>query len=113
MARADRLERLEIRRTDMEVEYTAALLAALRVAAAGKSGLFDHNQDRQTRAAIAPVIAELQELADAIDDARERLSMPEFALHREFLAARGKPNPQAVGEPKQAQAWLNRLESGA
>lgn len=96
----------------MEAEYTAALLAALRVTAAGKAGLFDHKPDRSTRAAIAPVIAELQELADAIDDARERLALPEFTLHREFLAARGKPSPQAVGEPKQAQAWLQRLEPG-
>ena len=41
---------------------------------------------------------------------RERLGLEPFALHREFLAARGKPrSPSAVGEPKQAKAWLERL----
>jgi len=38
------------------------------------------------------------------------LSIEPFALHQEFLAARGPVKAHAVGEPKQAQAWLDRLE---
>ena len=109
MAKADRLARLDVRRSDLEAEYIAALIAALRTTASGKWGLFDHGRDRAARAAIAPVIANLNELADAIDGARSQLAMPSYELHQEFLAARGPVGPEAVGEPKQAQAWLDRL----
>ena len=109
MAKADRLERLDDRRVELEAEYRAALVAALRTTAAGKWGLFDHNRDRQARAAVAPVIENLDEIGAAIDRAREQLGLPAFELHREFLAARGPVKADAVGEPKQAQAWLERL----
>ncbi len=111
MARADRLERLDARRLELEAEYAAELTNALRVAASGKWGLFDHNGDRWMRAAIAPVIDSLAEIGGAIDKMREQLGLPPFALQQQFLASRGKPGPQAVGEPKQAQAWLDRLAS--
>ena len=110
MAKANRLERLDIRRAELETEYTDTLIATLRVTAGGKWGLFDHTGDRSARAAVAPVIEELNELAETIDRLREQLGLPCFDLHRQFLAARGKPDSQAVGEPKQAQAWLARLE---
>ncbi len=109
MAKADRLERLDIRRAELETEYTETLIAALRVTAAGKWGLFDHTADRSARAAVAPVLEELNELGETIDRMREQLGLPQYDLHPQFLAARGKPNSQAVGEPKQAQAWLDRL----
>ena len=110
MAKADRLERLDARRAYLETDYRDALIAALHVCASGKWGLFDHTTDRVTRAAIAPVIETLTELAEEIDAAREQLFMEPFALHGEFMAARGPVSPQAVGEPKQAQAWLLRLK---
>ena len=47
---------------------------------------------------------------EMIDAAREALFMEPFALHHEFLAARGPVSAQAVGEPKQAQAWLARAD---
>jgi hypothetical protein len=109
MAKIDRFERLDIRRLELEVEYREALLDALRVAAAGKWGLFDHKGDRASRTAIAPVVANLTEIGEEIDEAREQLMMPPFALHQEFLASRGPVSSQAVGEPRQAQAWLDRL----
>lgn len=109
MARADRLERLETRRMELEAEYTDELIAALRTTASGVWGLFDHNQDRWTRANVAPVIASLESLAETIDAAREQLFMEPFALHQEFLASRGKVASNAVGEPKQARTWLDRL----
>jgi hypothetical protein len=111
MAKADRLERLDARRAYMETDYRDALIAALQLCASGKWGLFDHTTDRVTRAAIAPVIAELTELAESIDDAREQLFMEPFTLHAEFMAARGPVSPQSVGEPKQAQAWLARMKA--
>ncbi|QUT06614.1 hypothetical protein KFK14_03950 [Sphingobium phenoxybenzoativorans] len=109
MARADRLERMDIRRAELESDYQEALIAALRVAAAGSWGLFDHQSDKAARAKVAPVIDTLCELADAIDAMRAQLGMDAFALHREFLDARGPVAPSAVGEPKQARAWLERL----
>ena len=109
MSKADRLDRLDALRSELEAEYTAALVAALRTAAAGKWGLFDHNGDRWARAAVAPTIEILKETGQAIDRARETLAMPPFELQQQFLASRGPVGPQAVGEPKQAQAWLDRL----
>lgn len=113
MATADRLERLDIRRLELEAEYLAALIDALRVTASGKWGLFGHNDDRASRVAIAPVIANLAEIGDAVDKAREQLLMPPFELQQEFLASRGPVSSQAVGEPKQARAWLDRLAGAA
>jgi hypothetical protein len=109
MAKADRLARLDIRRLELEADYTAALIEALRRTASGKSGLFGHSGDRWSREAVAPVIDNLTELGEAIDRAREQLAMPQFDLHTQFLASRGPVGPQAVGETRQAQAWLDRL----
>lgn len=111
MAKADRLERLDLRRVDLEAEYTDALIAALRVTAAGKWGLFGHNRDPRDHARIKPVLDNLAEMAAEIDAMREQLFLEPFALHAEFLAARGPVQSHAVGEPKQAQAWLERLEA--
>lgn len=114
MARADRLERLDRRREGLEEDYREALIAALKVTAAGNWGLLDHRQDKHDRARAAPALAELEELAETIADLREQLMIDEpFALHAEFLAARGPVRAQAVGEPKQARAWLERLTAKA
>lgn len=109
MAKADRLARLDDRRAELEAEYTVVLIAALRVTAGGKWGLFDHNGDRAARVAVAPVIENLSEMAEAIDKMRDQLALPAFELHQQFLASRGPVASDAVGEPKQAQAWLDRL----
>ncbi|MFD1786714.1 hypothetical protein ACFSC3_03915 [Sphingomonas floccifaciens] len=109
MAKADRLERLDARRVELEGEYRDALVEALRRTAAGQWGLFAHQRDKHQQAAIAPVLATLTELADEIDTIRERFGMERFALHSEFLAARGPVGPNAVGEPKQAALWLQKL----
>jgi hypothetical protein len=109
MAKGDRLARLDVRREEMESDYREALIAALRITAGGKWGLFDHRKDRAARAAAAPMVAELTEIGEAIDAARAQLGLPPFELHAEFLASRGPVGPEAVGEPKQAQAWFDRL----
>ena len=54
MAKIDRLGRLDEQRIEMEGEYRVALIAALTRTAAGHWGLFDHHDDRRTRAAMAP-----------------------------------------------------------
>lgn len=110
MAKADRLERLDIRRAELGAEYTEALMAALRKTAAGSWGLFDHKPDRAAQAKVAPVVAHLNETGEEIDDLRDQLGLEAFGLHREFLASRGPVASSAVGEPRQAQAWLERLE---
>lgn len=109
MAKADRLERLDMRRIALEAAYRAALVAALRRVAGGSWGLFGHNKDKAADAAFAPAIEELIEMGEEIDMMRDRLAMEAFGLHAEFLAARGPVSPSAVGEPKQARAWLERL----
>ncbi|WP_230483863.1 hypothetical protein [Sphingomonas sp. Leaf21] len=109
MAKADRLARLDAHRAEMENDYRDTLIAALRTTAAGKWGLFDHRRDKVARAAAAPTVARLTEMGEAIDAAREQLGLPPFDLHAEFLASRGPVGPEAVGEPNQARAWLDRL----
>jgi hypothetical protein len=113
MAKADRLERLDDRRMEREAAYAGALTAALRRTAAGSWGLFGHRKDRQADAKFAPVIAELNELGEAIDGMRGQLGIGPFALHRDFLASRGPVASSAAGEPKQALAWLERLGAAA
>lgn len=110
MAKADRLERLDIRRNELEVEYRQALIDALRITAAGSWGLFDHKEDRFSRLKMAPVVTNLCELGEAIDQMRESLGLEAFALHQEFLAARGPVKSSELGEPKRAQAWLEKLD---
>jgi hypothetical protein len=111
MAKADRLARLDERRLELEAEYRSTLIVALERTAAGTWGLFGHvPNDRHAREKAAPDVAQLNDLAEAIDEARERLALEPFALHAEFRAAQGKPrSPSAVGEPKQARAWLDRI----
>jgi hypothetical protein len=109
VAKADRLERLDIHRIELEAEYLAALIAALQETATGRRGLFGHSQDKKIRAAIAPVVEHLCDLGQSIDAMRDSLGLEPFELHQQFEASRGPVSSSAVGEPKQAQAWLMRL----
>ena len=110
MAKADRLERLDTRRTELEGEYRAALVAALEKSAAGSWGLFAHTKDKAAQAKWAPVVEALCDMGEEIDAMRKTLGLEAFALHTEFEAARGPVPSTAPGEPKQAAAWLKRLE---
>lgn len=88
------------------------LLAALRRCASGSWGLFGHvPTDKFAIATWAATLDELNTTGEEIDAMRERLFMEPFALHQEFLASRGAVPATAVGEPKQARAWLERWVS--
>jgi hypothetical protein len=113
MAKADRLERLDVRREELEADYRDALIVALRVTAGGRWGLFGHQKDKAAQARTAPIIADLDERAVEIDAMRDTLGLEPFALHGEFMADRGPAAADAVGEPKQAKAWLERLGAEA
>jgi hypothetical protein len=109
VSRADRLERIDTRRLELEVEYQTLLLDALVKVAKGSWGLFGHNQDRGARAKWDPVVTDLCDRGEEIDQLRTSLGLQPFALHEEFEASRGPVAPTAPGEPKQAKAWLERL----
>ncbi len=109
MARADRLERMDVLRSELETEYHDALIAALQVTAGGVWGLFGHSKDKHIQAAAAPTVEQLCDLGRSIDDLRDKLDLPRFELHEQFEASRGPVAASAVGEPRQARAWLERL----
>lgn len=93
---------------EMERDYRSVLGSALADCAAGRWGLFGHNEHLRAGGS-PPELDELRELAKAIDRLRERIGDPPFALHQEFEAARGRVGRNDPGEPKQAQAWLRRM----
>ena len=110
MAKADRLERLDFRRAELEAEYRELLVQALQNASAGSWGLFGHNpKDRASLAKWAGPTEELCDLGQHIDKLRDDLGLEPFALHQEFEASRGAVPSTAPGEPRQARAWLDRL----
>lgn len=109
MSRADRLERLDGQRAELEVQFEELLAAALRDAARGSVGLFGHKPDKFTRKVWDPKIAELVEFGEQIDAMRATLGLEQFTLFAEFLTSRGPVASTAPGEPKQAKAWLERL----
>lgn len=100
---------MDERRIELEAEYQAALVEALQRTAAGSWGLFGHTQDRQMRAKWQPTVTDLCDRGLEINDLREDLGLEPFALHDEFEASRGPVASNAPGEPKQAQAWLDRM----
>ena len=111
MAKADRLARSDERRIELEADYETLLVTALQQTAAKRLMLFGHQQERIAAAKAAPIVAEITTLGDAIDGLRDQLAIAPFALHQEFLASRGPVSAHAVGESKQAQAWLDRLDA--
>lgn len=105
MARAERLGR-QIHA--LEAEYVALLRKALTDCAAGRWGLFGQNEHLRS-ASNPPELDDLRHLAGTIDQLRARAGEGQFPLHRDFEAARGRGDANALGEPKQAEAWLRRL----
>ena len=108
MSKADKLaERIN----QLEAEYRSLLLNALRECAAGRWGLFGHNEHLHPRG-TPEVVEQLADLARVVDSARLRVDLEPFQLHRQFQAARGRAPANAVGEPKLALTWLTELGEG-
>jgi len=93
----------------LEAEYRSRLVGALRKCAAGRWGLFGHNEHLSPRATAPDVVEDLFDVGRTIDAMRARAGMEPFPLHARFGASRGPAPANAVGEPKQAQAWLAEL----
>jgi hypothetical protein len=104
----NKTERLSRQLDELEREYRELLIRALNGCAGGRWGLFGHNEHLHLNH-VPPDLVELRELAGAISRVRNRIGMAPFPLHEAFEAARGRSKPNAVGEPKQAEAWLRQL----
>jgi hypothetical protein len=109
MSKANKLaERID----ELEAEYRSLLLKALRECAAGRWGLFGHNEHLVPMSEPPHAVEELTDLAQVIDTLRLRIDLEPFPLHQRFRAARGRASANAIGEPKQAQTWLTELGEG-
>ena len=104
----DRVERLSKQIDELEREYRAILTKALTDCAGGRWGLFGHNENLHACRSPAE-LDELRALAQAINRLRVRIGEGPFSLHEEFEEARGRADANDPGEPKQAEAWLQRL----
>lgn len=104
----DRTERLSRHLDELEREYVAVLTRALNDCADGRWGLFGHNEHLHSYGVPAE-LAELRNLARAINRLRVTSGDEPYSLHEEFEAARGPADANDPGEPKQAKAWLKRL----
>src|SRR5579859_4871928 len=93
------------RLAELEAEYRANLVRALRKCAGGQWGLFGHNEHLTLKAPLPDVVRGLIDLARDIDALRRRAGLEPFALHERFLVSRGRQSANAPGEPKQAQEW--------
>ena len=95
---------------ELEGEYRIVLTRALMECANGRWGLFGHNEHLHSYGVPAE-LGHLRELARSINRLRGKIGEAAFPLHDEFEAARGLADANAPGEPKKAQAWLQRLSA--
>jgi hypothetical protein len=102
-------QRLSQQLDELEREYRAVLTKALTDCARGRWGLFGHNE-HLIPVENPPELDELRDLAQTINRLRKRIGEVPFPLHQEFESMRGRAGANDPGEPKQAQAWLRRLE---
>ncbi|RST31347.1 hypothetical protein HMF7854_11225 [Sphingomonas ginkgonis] len=101
-------ERLYQQAEELEREYRIVLTTALSECAAGRWGLFGHNEHLHGYESPKE-LGDLRALAQAINRFRARVGVGPFSLHDEFEAARGRADANAPGEPKQAEVWLLRV----
>jgi hypothetical protein len=99
----------------LEDQYNAILLSALRACAAGRNGLFGHN-DRaiagdspaMRRRLSNPSVGELLDLGSRIERLRLKLGVTDpFAPHERLMRMRASCGDNTLGEPKLAQRWLD------
>ncbi|TRW14661.1 hypothetical protein [Glacieibacterium frigidum] len=101
----------------LEAEYIERLSTALRRCAAGRWGLFGHNDKvieglgkHARRQLVDPEVVELLAIGEAIAAARKRIGVSEaFEPHRQLLEICAGSSANALGEPKLAQRWLDEM----
>lgn len=109
--------RFEARLDALENQYRQLLLTALRECAAGRWGLFGHNDAAIKDLAQAarkrlqnPAAVELLKLGSQIEQDRRKLGYPDaFALHERFVRLRSSRSADTLGEPKLARQWLDEF----
>ncbi|WP_374369359.1 hypothetical protein [Dongia sp.] len=115
MSRASRERKL----MSLEAEYSEFLTAALERCAAGKWGLLDQN-DRATESLgqfarhhlQSPDANHLLNLGAEIEQMRSQLGYADsFPLHARLLQMRTIKDPNAPGEPRLAQEWLDDIRA--
>lgn len=106
-----RVERLERKLRLLEADYRKVLVKALTECAEGRWGLFGQNEHLDV-GHLPKALEELRALARVIDEIRLQIGDVPFPLHLEFESARGRGDENAIGEPRLARAWLERLGGG-
>jgi hypothetical protein len=99
----------------LEDQYRELLLSALRECAAGRDGLFGHNDHAIARESPAmrrrlsnPVVGELLDLGSRIERLRLTLGVTDpFPPHERLMRMRASHSDNTQGEPKLAQRWLD------
>lgn len=116
MMRAFHTRQLE----SLEASYRELLLSALEKCAAGRLGLFAHNElaarefSQKLRSRLLDpdgAVEELLDLGSKIERLRRRFGLEAFPLHERLLQMRGSCHSNAPGEPRAAREWLNELRS--
>ena len=116
MMRASHTRQLE----SLETSYRELLLSALEKCAAGRWGLFAHNEfaarefSPQLRSRLLDsdgAVEELLDLGSKIEGLRRRFGLEPFPLHERLLYMRGYYLSNAPGQPKGDRKWLDELRS--
>lgn len=103
----------------LEASYQEMLLAALERCAAGRCGLFAHNEfavreftPAQRKRLLDPdgTVQELLDFGSRIERLRSRFGFEPFALHGRLLQMRAFHDSNTPGEPKLARKWLDELK---
>lgn len=100
----------------LETYYRELLLSALQKCAAGRWGLFAHNEPLSTQSSSLlrsrlsdPAVQELLDLGSKIDGLRGRFGLESFEPHDRLLKMRSYHDSNSPGEPRLAQRWLDEL----
>jgi len=112
--KAQRFEKLEQQRQSLERDFHDALVEALKECAGGRWGLFERNKGRlsahlETRY-LPKSVERVDDLGEQVAHARVSLGyteLPELVRLRELRRVAHAGN--ALGEPSQAQVWLDEI----
>ena len=116
--KAQRLGKLEQQRQSLERDFRDAQVEALKGCAGGRWCLFERNKGllpAHLEARYLPEsVARMDDLGEQVAQARVSLGyteLPELVRLRELRRAAHAGN--ALGEPRQAQVWLDEIAKGS